>query len=85
MSFTQDADSEGGPGRKDEVDQDTTYVALHGERVSKDHVPEHLGELGVGQGERPQSQVGGRVRDGAKHVLNSVDTLHVQSQDQLSN
>ena len=74
--LTEDAEGEGGPGRKDGIDEDAADVALYGEGVPEDHVPEHLGELGVGQGQGPQPQVGGGVRDGAQHVLDSVDALH---------
>ena len=39
------------------------------------HVPQHLAQLGVRQRERPQTQVGGRVRDRAENVLDRVYRL----------
>ena len=41
----------------------------------KDHVPQNFGELGVGEGESPQTKVGGRVRDGAQTVLYRMNGL----------
>jgi hypothetical protein len=33
----------------------------------------------VGQGQRPQPQIRGRVRDGAQHVLDRVDALKIKA------
>jgi len=74
-ALTENAEGEGGPGGKDAVDEDAAGVSLDGEGVAQHHVPEHLRELGVRQGQRPQTQVGGRVRDRAQHILDGVDTL----------
>mmetsp|Transcript_5955 Transcript_5955/g.13541 ORF Transcript_5955/g.13541 Transcript_5955/m.13541 type:complete len:241 (-) Transcript_5955:1863-2585(-) len=38
-------------------------------------LPEHLGQLGVGQRQRPQAQVGGSVGDATQNVLDGVDNL----------
>lgn len=39
------------------------------------HVPQHLRELSVSQGQSPQPEVGGGVGDGAQHKLYGVDGL----------
>mmetsp|Transcript_46689 Transcript_46689/g.109864 ORF Transcript_46689/g.109864 Transcript_46689/m.109864 type:complete len:277 (-) Transcript_46689:2144-2974(-) len=38
-------------------------------------LPEHLGELRVGEGEGPETEVGGGVGDAPEHVLDGVDHL----------
>ena len=40
-----------------------------------DHGPENFRELGVGQGQSPQAEVGGRVGHGAQAKLDGVDGL----------
>jgi len=56
---------------------------LGGDRVLWEGVPwhlqdllqEHKGELGVSEGESPQTQVGGSVGDGTKHELDGLNQL----------
>lgn len=40
-----------------------------------DHGPKNFRELGVGQGQSPQAEVGGRVGHGAEAKLDGVDGL----------
>ena len=44
-------------------------------RVLDGHAPEHLGELRVRERERPETEVGRRVRDAAEAELDGVDDL----------
>ena len=73
--ITKNADGEEGPGGEDGVDHDGAGVALLGQPDPHHHGPQHLGQLGVGQGQRPQPEVGGCVGDGTQHVLDRVDSL----------
>ena len=51
------------PEAEDEEHHDRAEEAGEAERVPERHVPEHDGQLLVGEREGPQSKVGGRVRD----------------------
>lgn len=53
----------------------TSALAFLLESVAQHHVPEHLGQLGVRQGQGPEPEVGGGVRHAPKHVLDRVDGL----------
>ena len=46
-----------------------------GEADPEHHVPEHLGELGMGEGQGPETEVGGGVGHGPQHELYGVDAL----------
>ena len=54
-------------------EHDDAQVGIH-EAHPHDHAPEDLGQLVVSQGQGPQSQVAGRVGDGAEDVLDGVNT-----------
>eukprot|EP00756_Hemistasia_phaeocysticola_P012754 Hpha_TRINITY_DN15226_c0_g9::TRINITY_DN15226_c0_g9_i1::g.65511::m.65511 len=45
------------------------------EREHEGEGPEYFGQLSVRKGERPQTKIGGRVRDTAEHELDTVDDL----------
>ena len=72
---TEDADCQHGPESKDNIQSHRPRVILEAECDPHDHTPQYLGQLGVGQGQSPQSEVGGSVRHRAKHVLDGVDAL----------
>ena len=71
---TEDPDREDRPGGEHGPQHQAPVPVVHLHPVTQDHCPEDLGELGVGQGEGPQPQVGGRVGDGPQSVLDSVDS-----------
>ena len=73
---TKDSHGEPGPGPKEKPEEDSAGPAAPLQTDPQHHVPEHFGELGVRQGQGPQTQVGRRVRDGPQHVLDGVDSLH---------
>jgi len=61
-----------GPHRERHEDKDD-IPAL--DNAHEDSVPEHGGELGVGEGEGPETEVGGGVGDGSEDELDGVDDL----------
>uniref|UniRef100_A0A1I8J5W1 Secreted protein n=1 Tax=Macrostomum lignano TaxID=282301 RepID=A0A1I8J5W1_9PLAT len=71
----QHADSQHGPEEEHEEQHDGANEALLLEPDGQHHGPQHLGQLGVGQGQGPQAQVAGRVGDAAQAVLDRVDRL----------
>jgi len=48
---------------------------LSGQTDSHNHLPEYFGELGVGKGKSPESEIAGRVRNSAENVFDRVDSL----------
>ena len=42
---------------------------------SHNHLPEYFGELGVGKGKSPESEIAGSVRNSAENVFDRVDSL----------
>ena len=93
---THHSDSPGCPGSEDRRQQGHSQVGVdegrphhhapqHLQDTSDDVtaqsvVSSHLGQLVVSQGQRPQSEVAGRVRDGAQDVLDGVNTCTCQWQ-----
>ncbi len=66
--------TEGGAGPDGEADEDEEEVVLL-EGEDEHALPEHGGELGVGERQGPQTQVRGGVGDGSEHELDGVDDL----------
>ena len=54
---TEDADCQDGPESKDNIKSHRPSVTLEAECDPHDHTPEHLGQLGVSQGQCPESEV----------------------------
>merc|ERR1712045_389447 len=80
QSLHQHHHSDGGPRPEGEHEVEHGHADV-GFREShpEHHGPEHVAELVVGEGERPQAEVAGGVGDGAKHVLDGVDSLDDQN------
>ena len=72
---TEDSDCENRPGSEYRPEKYPTPPSLAAQTNPHDHGPEDLGELGVGQGQGPQPEVGGRVGHSAEDKLDSVYSL----------
>mmetsp|Transcript_35722 Transcript_35722/g.47000 ORF Transcript_35722/g.47000 Transcript_35722/m.47000 type:complete len:202 (-) Transcript_35722:685-1290(-) len=66
--------TESGANEHEEAHEHEKHVARF-EARHHGAVVEHLSQLRVSQGQGPQTQVGGRVRDCAEHELNDLDDL----------
>jgi hypothetical protein len=66
--------TKGGAGPDGEADEDEEEVVLL-EGEHEHALPEHGGELRVGERQGPQTQVRGSVGDGSEHELDGVDDL----------
>jgi hypothetical protein len=66
--------TEGGASPDGEADEDEEEVVLL-EGEHEHALPEHGGELRVGERQGPQTQVRGSVGDGSEHELDGVDDL----------
>ena len=62
----QNGDCESKPESKEDEDRKDAERAGHGEGIVESHFPENDGELLVGEGEGPEAEVGGCVRDAIK-------------------
>ena len=71
----EDCHSEDGPEGEDHIDGDGPGIVVEPECNLEHHAPENLGQLCVGQGQGPETEVGGGVGHRAKDILDSVDPL----------
>lgn len=76
----QDGDGEKEPHGEEDEDGEDAEGTLHGEGVVERHVPEHDGELLMGEGEGPEAEVGGGVGDAVETELCAV-TLVLEQRD----
>ena len=72
---TQNAQRQPEPRGTDEDANDNPDDAGHVLDNSDRHVPENLGQLGVCEGESPETEIGGRVGDTAEAELDGVNDL----------
>ncbi|KAI3492688.1 hypothetical protein L1887_42606 [Cichorium endivia] len=75
LHAAQDGDREAEPEAKGEHGGDGTRDARHAKHVLDGHGPQHLGQLGVGKRQGPQTEIGGSVGDTAEAELDGVDHL----------
>ena len=71
----EDGHCEHGPEGEDHVDGDGPGLVFKSKSNLENHGPEDLRELSVGQGQGPQTEVGGCVGHRAKDILDGVDPL----------
>jgi hypothetical protein len=75
LHHTQHEDGEHKPEPEGDDDHDDLHAAGHTKGVGERHVPEHDGELLVGEREGPETEVGGGVGDAVEAEFDGIYEL----------